>query len=89
MFANGTAGARYVSADGTWLNVPDAALIGNANNSNADQDTAVLLTLSNPMYDAATQVRAYLPQCIFTCAPTVLCVCLMGRGGEGVLQLRV
>ena len=57
MFANGTAGARYVSADGTWLNVPDAALMGNANNSNADQDTAVLLTLSNPMYDAASKVR--------------------------------
>lgn len=68
VFANGTAGARYISADGTWLNVPDAALIGNANNSNADQDTAVLLTLSNPVYDAATRVPLCLPLLCLMCA---------------------
>ena len=56
VFANGTTQAPYVSTDGTWLSVPDAALIGNANNSDANSDTAVLLTLSNPIYDAATKV---------------------------------
>ena len=66
VFANGTAGARYVSADGTWLSIPDAALIGSANNSGAGADTAVLLTLSNPVYDAAAQVCICV-SCLLTC----------------------
>ena len=66
MYANGTAGARYVSADGKWLSIPDAALIGTAKTSDAEKDAAILLTLSNPVYNAATQVCAspayeYLP----------------------------
>ena len=75
MFANGTAGARYVRADGTWLSTPDAALIGNVNNSAPTSDTAVLLTLSDPTFDADTQVHArsacHLP----------------GRSGGAVLML--
>ena len=67
VFANGTAGARYVGSNGKWLAVPDAALIGTAKNGGADQDTAVLLTLSNPAYDAATQVGASpsIPCCAY------------------------
>ena len=67
VFANGTSGARYVRADGTWLSVPDAALIGSANDSEASSDTAVLLTLSNPTYDAAAQVNTPLLSCCCVC----------------------
>ncbi len=66
MFANGTAGARYVSADGTWLSTPDAALVGNVNNSAPNSDSAVLLTLSNPTFDADTKVHAP-PACHLPC----------------------
>ena len=54
IFANSTPESHYVDANGTWLASPDAALIGNANNS--DVPNAVLLALSAPVYDAATQV---------------------------------
>ena len=57
VFTEGNINAPYVSADGTWLSIPDAALIGSANRSDASCDSAVLLTLNNPVYDAATQVR--------------------------------
>lgn len=56
VFTNSTPASHYVSANGTWLAGPDAALIGSANGS--DVPHAVLLALSSPMYDAATQVRA-------------------------------
>lgn len=56
-FVNTTAGSKYVSSSGAWLAAPDAALIGDANNS--DSTTAVLLALSNPAYDATTQVRHF------------------------------
>jgi hypothetical protein len=59
IFANSSAGAPYVAADGQWLNNPDAALIGDVNNSDANE--AVLLSLSNPMYDVANQVGCYRP----------------------------
>jgi hypothetical protein len=53
-FVNASAGAPYVGANGAWLAGPDAALMGSANNS--DVPTTVLLALSSPAYDAATQV---------------------------------
>ena len=54
VFVNSTAGATYVSSNGQWLGNPDAALIGDVNNSNSNE--AVLLSLSNPTFDAATKV---------------------------------
>ena len=58
VFTEGDINAPYVSADGTWLSIPDAALISSANTSDGGCNSAVLLTLNNPVYDAATQVRA-------------------------------
>ena len=54
VFANSSAGATYVATNGQWLDAPDAALIGDVNNSASNE--AVLLSLSSPTYDAATQV---------------------------------
>ena len=54
LFANASSGAAYVASDGQWLNNPVAALIGDVNSSASNQ--AVLLSLSSPTYDAATQV---------------------------------
>ena len=53
-FVNSSAGATYVATNGQWLDTPDAALIGDVNNSVSNQ--AVLLSLGNPTYDAATKV---------------------------------
>ena len=58
LFANASSGAAYVATDGQWLNNPDAALIGDVNSSTSNE--AVLLSLGNPTYDAATQVGRYL-----------------------------
>ena len=56
-FANSSSGGRYVSADGAWLSAPDAALIGEASDGSR---AAVLLALSAPVYDSATQASAAL-----------------------------
>ena len=53
VFTNSSAGGRFVSADGAWLSAPDAALIGEASDGS---NALVLLALSAPVYDDATQV---------------------------------
>lgn len=57
IFTNSTAGAPYVDASGKWLNNPVASLIGDVNNSDANE--AVLMSLSNPIYDAANQAVTF------------------------------
>ena len=58
VFTNGSTGSRYVAADGAWLSTPDAVLLGDA--GGADAASAVLLSLSSPVYDADLQVRLLL-----------------------------
>ena len=52
-FASAAPGARFVDSRGQWLGQPDALLQGTVNGVQSD----VLLTLSQPAYDAAAQVR--------------------------------
>ena len=54
VFVNSSAGATYVATNSQWLDAPDAALIGDVNNSASNE--AVLLSLGSPTYDAATKV---------------------------------
>ena len=54
VFVNSTAGATYMATNGQWLDSPDAALIGDVDNSNSNE--AVLLSLGSPTYDAAAKV---------------------------------
>jgi len=46
VFANGTAGASYVSADGEWLNNPSATLFGFVGENKTQ--TSYILTLASP-----------------------------------------
>ena len=52
-FASAAPGARFVDSRGQWLGQPDAVLQGSASGVQTD----VLLTLSQPIYDADAQVR--------------------------------
>lgn len=63
-FTNGSAGARFTSSDGAWLSTPDAVLLGDA--GGADAASAVVLSLSSPVYDADTQARMLLS--VFPCS---------------------
>lgn len=52
-FVSAAPGARFVDGQGQWLGQPDALLQGVVNGSRSD----VLLLLSQPVYDRATEVR--------------------------------
>jgi hypothetical protein len=72
-FTNGSAGGRYVAADGAWLATPDAVLLGDAGSANAAE--AVLLSLSSPIYDADTQARMLLLRPATVWATACACAC--------------
>ncbi|BDA45838.1 hypothetical protein COCOBI_07-6250 [Coccomyxa sp. Obi] len=54
-FASAAPGARFVDGRGQWLGQPDALLQGSVNGVQSD----VLLTLSQPVYDAAAQTLTF------------------------------
>ncbi|CAL8470567.1 g10109 [Coccomyxa elongata] len=54
-FASAAPGARFVDGRGQWLGQPDALLQGSANGAQSD----VLLTLLQPVYDAAAQTLTF------------------------------
>ncbi len=84
-FASAAPGARFVDGRGQWLGQPDALLQGSANGAQSD----VLLTLSQPLYDAAAQVgREQVCCCRLSRASSVSCMCLPPEPA-GLLTLTV
>lgn len=57
-FVNTGNGSAFVAADGKWLDTPQAALYGSTEQGN---QTVVLLSLTNPMFDPAAAVSSLLP----------------------------
>lgn len=55
-FANSTAGAKYVSSSGQWLNNPTATLYGFDQNGT---DHSILVTLSSPMTDVDSKMVTF------------------------------
>ena len=54
-FVNTANNSMFVAADGKWLDTPQAALYGSTAQGN---QTVVLLSLSNPLYNNETQVSS-------------------------------
>jgi len=56
-FTSTASGSQFLSTDGQWLDNPQAVLFG-ANSTTGNQ-TAVLLTLGDPVYDASAQTVTF------------------------------
>jgi len=52
-FASTSATSQFMTANGTWLDLPSAVLIGTDGNTTR----AVLLSLGNPSYDILSKVN--------------------------------
>ena len=71
-FANASAGAKFVTAEGSWLSKPTAVLRAMDATNNM---TSVLLSLAQPHYDAASRTltfKARRPACLLLLHQTTL-----------------